>query len=266
MVTLINQDRATEHLPPVELDEGPPTTAGQAHADDMAKNGYLGHWGTDGSVPEQRHSEAGGADMVLENALCFTDQAARTLDGHPLVDAEQVVKAESMFFNEVPPNDGHRKNILKPFHKKVGIGVAQPVSTATEIAVPCFSQEFTDPYGAYDAVPKHMRVGAMLHVSGTITAPATVGGVGLARIESPRPISVAVLNTRRTYEIPKPYQVYWPAGFVTPIPVAVSGNHFEIEIPVSDGKKAGMYELTIWAKLPGSTQYAIVGLRTIKVD
>src|SRR3954466_14345965 len=71
MVALVNRDRRTECLPPVELDEGAPTRAGQAHAEDMATNGYLGHWGTDGSTPEQRHTEAGGSDMVLENASCF---------------------------------------------------------------------------------------------------------------------------------------------------------------------------------------------------
>ena len=266
MLTLINQDRATEHLPPVELDEGAPTTAGQAHAEDMAKNGYLGHWGTDGSVPEQRHTDAGGSDLVLENALCFTDEKARTLDGHPLIEAEQILKAEAMFFNEVPPNDGHRKNILKPFHKKVGIGVAQPLSTPTETAVPCFSQEFVDSYGTYEPVPKQMRVGSTLHVAGTIAAPATVGGVGLARIVSPRPIPVAVLNTRRTYPLPKTYQMYWPAGFVTPLPVSVDGNHFAIDVPVSDAKQSGMYELSIWAKLPGQKDYSVVSLRTIKVD
>src|SRR5580693_6968290 len=48
MVDLINRDRASAGLGPVELDAGPPSRAGQAHAEDMARNGYLGHWGTDG--------------------------------------------------------------------------------------------------------------------------------------------------------------------------------------------------------------------------
>src|SRR4051794_26512619 len=80
MLALINRDRASLGFLPVELDEGPPTLAGQAHAEDMAKFGYLGHWGTVGSVPEQRHTEVGGVDMVLENALGFTDERKRELD------------------------------------------------------------------------------------------------------------------------------------------------------------------------------------------
>lgn len=266
MLALINRDRHSMRLDPVELDEGPPTIAGQAHADDMAKNGYLGHWGTDGSVPEQRASEAGGVDMVLENALCFTDVAQRKLDPKPLIEAAAVEKAESMFFNEVPPNDGHRKNILKPFHKRVGIGVAQPVSTATEIAVPCFTHEFTDPYGSYAPIPKQVRVGSTLHVEGTITAPATFAGVGLARIEAPRPLAPVELNTRRTYAVPQPYQMYWPPGFKTPIPVTVNGNQFAIDLPVGDRQKPGLYELSIWAKVASAPDLVIVSLRTLRVE
>jgi hypothetical protein len=91
--------------------------------------------------------------MVLENALCFTDEAKRTLDGKPLIDPAQVERAESMFFDELPPNDGHRKNILKPAHTKVGIGVAQPVPTPTELPVPCFAQEFIASSFPYFLIP-----------------------------------------------------------------------------------------------------------------
>ena len=266
MLSLINRDRASVNLPPVELDEGAATAAGQAHAEDMARNGYLGHWGSDGSVPEQRHTEAGGDDMVLENALCFTDQAKRRLDPGALIDPAALEKGEAMFFNEVPPNDGHRKNILKPFHKKVGIGIAQPFPTETELAVPCFSQEFTDAYGTGASLPKHLKVGATLHVEGSVVAPATFAGVGLARIDAPKPIPTAELNTRRSYAIPQPYQMYWPPGFKTPIPVVVSGNHFTIDVPVTDGGRPGLYEVSVWGKVPGSPDFVMLSLRTLRVD
>src|SRR5258708_7064189 len=94
MVELINRDRASMGVGPVSLDEGAPTRAGQAHADDMAKHGYLGHWGTDGSVPEQRFTEAGGVDMVLENASCFIDEKIRSLDRAPKIDPEAVEQTE----------------------------------------------------------------------------------------------------------------------------------------------------------------------------
>ena len=80
MLALINRDRASQGLVPVELDEGAPTLAGQRHAEDMVRLGFLGHWGSDGSVPEQRHTEAGGADMVLERAKLFDSVADAVAD------------------------------------------------------------------------------------------------------------------------------------------------------------------------------------------
>jgi hypothetical protein len=266
MVQLINRDRATQGLAPVELDEGPPTVAGQRHALDMAMHGYLGHWGSDGSIPEQRLTEAGGADMVLENASCFTDERPRTLDPAPKIAAADVEKTESMFFNERPPNDGHRKNILKPFHRRVGVGIGQPVPTATEIPAPCFSQEFIDPYGSYASLPRTLHVGDKLSVTGKSIAPAQITGVGLARVDLPIPLPIAEVNRRRSYPVPAPYQVYWPTGFVTPIPLTVKGDEFAITVPVSDRGKPGLYEVSIWAKLPGVPDMVIVGLRTIAVQ
>ncbi len=262
MLKLVNRDRATQGLPPVVLEEGPAQRGGQAHAEDMAKNGYLGHWGTDGSVPEQRFTEAGGSDMVMENASCFTDERTRALDAFPGIDPKNIEQTEDMFFHELPPHDGHRKNILKGWHKSVGIGVAQPVATATEIPVPCFSQEFVDDYGSYAALPAHVKVGDTLHVEGTIAAPATFAGVGLARTDAPRPVPVSELNKRRSYPVPTPYQMYWPPGFQTPIPIKVSGAQFSVDIPVSDGGKAGLYELSIWATVPGTADLTMVSLRT----
>jgi uncharacterized protein YkwD len=265
MVQLINRDRASMGLAPVTLDRGPPTRAGQAHAEDMAASGYLGHWGTDGSVPEQRFTEAGGTDMVLENASCFVDERRRTLDRSARIDPRAVEQAEDMFFHEQPPMDGHRKNILKPWHKVVGIGVAQDVATPTEVPVPCFAQEFVDPYGTYAPIPRRMAVGGTLHVAGVISAPAAFAGIGLARVDAPAPIAVAEVNRRRSYPVPAPYQMYWPPGYQTPIPVKTKDNRFSIDVPVSDGGKRGMYEVSVWATVPGSPDFAIVSLRTMTV-
>ena len=266
MVTLVNRDRATQSLAPLTLDEGPPTTAGQAHAEDMARLGYLGHWGSDGSVPEQRHTEAGGADMVLENALCFTDEHVRTLDRAPLIDPAQVERAESLFFDEVPPNDGHRKNILRPGHTRIGIGIAQPVPTATELPVACVSQELTDDYGTFQPLPKRAKVGAMVRIEGTLSPGIKPTGVGLARVVTPAPIAASELNKRRSYPVPKPFQMYWGPGFVTPKPIAIDGTHFAIDVPLSDKGQAGLYEVSVWAKLPGSDEHAMISLRTLLVE
>ena len=211
-------------------------------------------------------TEAGGAEMVGENALCYTDERPRTLDDAPAILVAQIEKAEHMFFDELPPNDGHRKNILKPFHKRVGIGIAQSVATSTEIPVPCIDQEFIEPFGTYGSIPNKMRVGEKLHVEGRIAPPAKVACAMLARIYTSKPTATTELNTRRTYLTPPPYQMYWPAGFITPIPLNVKGEAFSIEVPVSDRDKPGLYELSVWAKVPDWPDFVIVGLRTIRVQ
>ena len=60
-----------------------------------------------------------------ERALLHRREEARSSTRSRSIDPKQIERAESLFFDEVPPNDGHRKNILKPHHTKVGIGVAQ---------------------------------------------------------------------------------------------------------------------------------------------
>lgn len=270
MLALVNRDRATAHLSPVELDEGAPTRAGQRHAEDMARHGFLGHWGSDGSVPEQRYTEAGGADVTFENALCFADERLRALDPDPRIDPVEIERSEAAFFNEVPPNDGHRKNILRPGHKRIGIGIAQPIETPAEHPVPCIAQELAYAYGSYGPLPARARVGDTVHVEGTLAGDATFGGVGVARIDAPRPIPVAELNARRSYVQPEPFKMYWPEGFVTPVPVKVHGQAFSIDVPLDDKRRPGLYEVSVWAKLPGARGpadkgFASVSLRTVHV-
>ncbi len=266
MLALINEDRRSMGLAPVTLDDGPAERAAQAHAEEMAANGYLGHWGLDGSVPESRMTKAGGADLVLENASCFTDEQHRSIDTHAPIDPKEIAHTESMFFHEQPPNDGHRKNILKPWHVRVAIGVAQPRATPTEIPVPCVAQEFLDDYGTYAPLPATAHVGDRIRVEGSLRAPAKPVGVGLARVDYPEPLTPDDANARRTYPIPQPYQMYWTPGFVTPIPVVVRGEHFSIEVPLSDHGRPGVYEVSVWAKLPETSDFQIVSLRTIRVD
>jgi hypothetical protein len=53
---------------------------------------------------------------------------------------------------------------------------------------------------------------------------------------------------------------------VTPIPVKVEGPKLSIDVPLNDKSQPGLYEISIWAKIGGSEEHAMVGLRTILVD
>ena len=89
--------------------------------------------------------------------------------------------------------------------------------------------------------------------------------MGLARVDAPHPLTVADLNRRRSYPVPPPYQMYWPPGFQTPIPVRVSGGQFLVDLPINDAGRPGMYELSVWANVPGSQELVMVSLRTFQV-
>ncbi len=260
VLDLVNRDREKEGLPPVALDETAERAA-QRHVEDMVKNGFTAHWGSDGSVPEQRYTEAGGTHFVQENAACFFDGTPRRLDPNPTFTASQLEKIETAFISEVPPNDGHRKNILKPVHNFLGIGLGKPVG----VDQPCMAQEFVDSYGEYDAVPRLAKVGQKIRVSGSISAPVEFGGVGFSRIEPRKPKSAAELNQTNVYPVPEPFILYFPAGFKTPMPVKITGNRFSIDAPLSDAQKPGRYGVSVWGKYPGADALVMVSLRIVEV-
>ncbi len=260
MLSLINRDRAAHDLQAVKLDDVAGVGA-ERHARDMAKHGFTAHWGTDGSVPEQRYTEAGGTDFVTENVACLFDGVERDLDPSPRFDPAKLEELQKMFMDEVPPNDGHKRNILKPEHMRVGIGLAQP----SGVGQPCLAQEFVDDWGEYSALPREAARSVTLQLSGEIREPLRFGGVGVGRIELPRPTTAKELNATSVYRIPQPDTLYFPAGFKTPKQVLVDGQHFSIEVGLGKKAPAGRYEVSVWGKHPGSNELFMVSLRTIMV-
>jgi uncharacterized protein YkwD len=260
MLTLINRDREAHGLPAVELDPVA-SKGGERHARDMAAHGFTAHWGSDGSVPEQRYTEAGGSDMVQENVACLFDGVPRELDASPRFDPALLEQLQKMFMDEVPPNDGHRKNILKKNHHRVGIGLAQPAA----VNQPCLAQEFVDDFGDYGDLPAEAKRTVTLHIDGEIRDVLRFGGVGVGRIDLPAPKSAKELNATSVYRIPAPETLYFPPGFKTPKPVKLDGQKFAIDVGLGPRPGAGRYEISIWAKEPGSNELFMVSLRTIMV-
>jgi uncharacterized protein YkwD len=260
VLALVNRDRDEAGLPPVEWDEAA-ARAAQVHADDMARNGFTGHWGSDGSVPEQRYSRAGGVHFAQENAACFFDAVARELDPNPVFERAELEKIESAFINEVPPNDGHRQNILTARHTHLGVGLSKP----TGIAQACMAQEFTDQCGDYAPLPATAKVGDRIRVEGEVHEPVEFGGVGLSRIALQQPLPVASLSERGTYQVPAPYALYFPKGYQTPKPVDVDGNRFGIDLELDDEGRPGRYGVSVWGKHPGNDALVMISLRMIDV-
>lgn len=257
MLALINRDRAKAGLSSVVLDEAA-SRAALRHAQDMATKGFTGHIGTDGSVPEQRYTESGGVHFAQENAACLFDGKARKLDRDPRFDTAKLAELQKMFMDEVPPNDGHRRNLLAPRHNRVGIGLAQPAG----VNQPCLAQELVDDYGSYEALPQQAKAKAKLRVAGSIAEPLSFGGIGIGRTPLPTPKRVEEVSGARGYAIPAPTQMYFAPGFKTPKPVQIQGNRFSLDLEL--GAPRGQYAISVWAR-QGNGKLFMVSLRTITV-
>lgn len=260
-LALINQDRARAGKPQLVWD-AVAAAAAERHVIDMARGGFTAHWGRDGSVPEQRYTEAKGDDLVTENAACYGDGKARdiTLDGP--FDPQAIEEFQRAFMAEVAPMDGHKKNILEGRHNAVGLGFA----TSPGSRIVCVSQEFVDDYGTYEALPQRAKLGATVRVAGEIKAPAVFGGVGIADAPWPKPQNPQELLKTGGYNMPSPRVSYFPKGFKTPKPVALTGQSFSIDL-VLDGAEPGLREIQVFAKFPGDGDtLRAVSIRTILVD
>lgn len=258
-ISLINRDRASQGLGPVVWD---PTAAAAAtrHAADMAKHGITAHWGTDGSTPEIRYTEAGGTDLASENVGCLADAKAHGLRAPPY-EAESIRHFHDLFFNEKPPADGHRKNILNPHHTHVGVGFA----AIEGFPVVCLVHEFVDDYGDYEPLPRTAKAGQKLKVEGTIKGEATFGGIGVGFEPKAAPRSPDDLAKTGSYAMPAPFVSYFPPGYVTPLPVKTTGNHFSLDLPLGREKGPGEYAITIFAQFPGDKKLTPVSMRTVSV-
>lgn len=259
---LVNRDREREGLPPVVYDEVAERAA-QRHVEDMARRGFTAHWGSDGSVPEERYTEAGGEHFVQENAACFFDGKERELDPAPMFLPSALAEIERAFIDEKPPHDGHRKNILKPTHTGVGIGLAQPKG----VRQPCMTQEFVDVRGRYAPLPRKARVGEGVVVEGEVDEPVIFGGVGLSRIEPRQARTPDDLNRTSTYPIPPPYVTYFPEGYQTPKPVRLKGRRFSIDLELSDQARPGRYGVSVWGAYPQDPKKLVmISLRIVDVQ
>ncbi len=150
---LINDVRTTAGLEEVVLDEN---SAAQSHAEDMRANCFLSHWGSDGLKPYMRYTLAGGEQYSDENVhgsgFCPLDPGRYRASSI----RERLDDAMDSLMN----SPGHRRNILKPQHRKVNIGIAfeHPNIWITQQFVGDYI-EFTD---------KPVIEGGVLRMSGTV--------------------------------------------------------------------------------------------------
>ena len=119
LLEMVNSERSQAGLSVLSLDDLACKVAND-HARDMANGHFLSHWGSDGRKPYHRYSFAGGTDAVQENASSADNIQSLT----PAGVFEDLHDMHTSMMAELPPNDGHRKTILFPYHTHVGFGLA----------------------------------------------------------------------------------------------------------------------------------------------
>jgi uncharacterized protein YkwD len=98
----------TQHGCPAVTPNAALTRAAQAHSEDMATHDFTGHNDSNGVTLGNRIRAAGYSYVMLGENIAWGQQSP-----------EQVV---DMWFNETPPNDAHRQNILNCAFRDIGVG------------------------------------------------------------------------------------------------------------------------------------------------
>jgi len=129
-LSMINGSRSQLGLPALAMD-GALRQVARAHSKDMGDHNYFAHNTLDGKSPFDRIKSAGiNFGWAAENLGYAQGYASNT---------EAVSTNHRSMMAEVPPNDGHRENILNPHYRKVGIGVYRTADGRTY-----YTCDFTD--------------------------------------------------------------------------------------------------------------------------
>ena len=118
MLELINAQRTRAGLNPVTLGDN---AAAQRHADAALVGCFSSHWDLDGLKPYMRYSLAGGYQSNAENVTGL-NYCIRSGRFAPLSPLRQEVREIMTGLMDSP---GHRANILRPWHRRVNIGLAR---------------------------------------------------------------------------------------------------------------------------------------------
>ena len=116
MLDLVNHDRIDPSTQqetkgrarPLQWD-GRLAEVARLHSEEMAREGFFGHEGMDGSQPFNRVSRAG---------------IQWRLTGENIAKCRDVEEAEAIFMDEPKFQQNHRGNILNPAYTHIGVGIA----------------------------------------------------------------------------------------------------------------------------------------------
>ncbi len=184
MLDLVNEIRAEHDLEPLTLGDN---DAAQQHAEASLAGNYNSHWDMNGMTPRMRYTLAGGFQNNQENIL---RNACSKCAPDP---KETVREAISSWLN----SPGHRKEILRPEHKKLNVGLAWGYKTPTYWVFNAV-QQFEGDYISFSTMP-NIDDDGYLSLAGTLKSGATLSedsdlGVYVHYHQPPSPLTLGQLE------------------------------------------------------------------------
>lgn len=267
MVSLINADRKKFKLGPLLLDPIA-SAAGQKHTDEMAANGFSGHWDLSGKKPTQRYTELGGTHNDSENVffLGYTAKKFKLISSGPCFSPATLRMMQAGFMSEKPPDDGHRIQILSPEHNKVGIGLSLAKQSGFHDTY-CLSQEFIDDYGTYEKIPLNVSVGKVFQIKGSLAPGFILYDIAIYWEELPKPMTVEELIKTGSYGEGANECIHSGAPgtdfFGLKVWKIKGRENFSVNVKPHRSWKPGLYFVRIWARPNKNKEPIVVSKRTM---
>ena len=189
LLHLTNLDRAANGLSPVTLGDN---TAAQQHAEEILEHSYLSHWGLDGLKPYMRYTLMGGVNYEAENVAGITNPIKLGLLYRRISPKDELVDIQQAWMG----SEGHRVNILNPWHKKVSLGIACNRITCAAI------QQFEGDYLSFQTEPT-LSSGRLV-MAGRLSGGFEFRSIQIWYDQLPQPLTLGQLDTTYCYSRDRP--------------------------------------------------------------
>lgn len=241
----VNAERLSAGLSQLELDDLACKVASE-HALDMVKGEFLSHWGSDGRKFYHRYSFAGGTDAAQENASAAEYIQSVT----PTAVTRDLRDMHVSMLEETPPNDGHRKTILDPYHTHVGFGIALQGHSLR------LDELYLARYVRLDPIPRQEKPKSTVVLTGNLlNAKHFLNQVDVFYEPLPTPPDLAWLRTPRPVSLPDLHMTLRPKALAgTNYPDGKRGDFNwsrdgKFRVPAKLFKdEPGIYTIVFWIR------------------
>ncbi len=134
----------------------------------------MSHWDTQGLKPYMRYTIAGGVGYMAENVAYI--QAVSSYRTTAAVEGAIKTLEYQMVYNDAAHNNGHRDNILDPYHTGVSIGIAYSADDVYLV------EDFTSDYLNW-TTPLAMTNTGTVSLSANLSGANGVTGDGIQMVE-----------------------------------------------------------------------------------